>query len=84
MIAPTKDIAPDRALLSVGAQVLQQLGEPTTVSQAWFKVKAYRHELGYKAPISFAWFTLALDMLYALGMLELRDGLIFRRRVDAS
>ncbi|GAB3958030.1 hypothetical protein GCM10029978_001950 [Actinoallomurus acanthiterrae] len=84
MITPTKGIEPDRALLSVGAQVLQQLNEPTSVSQTWFKLKSWRKEAGHQAPISFGWFTLALDILYAMGLVEFRDGLLIRRKVHAS
>ena len=35
MIQPTKGISIDRALLTVGAQILQQLDQPTTVTAAW-------------------------------------------------
>jgi hypothetical protein len=84
MITPTKGIAPDRALLSVGAQVLQQLNEPTSVSQVWFKLKTWRNEQGHQAPIAFGWFTLALDILYAMGLIEFQDGLLNRRAIDAS
>jgi hypothetical protein len=84
VITPTKGIAPDRALLSVGAQILEQLSEPTSVSQTWYKVKAWRIEQGHKAPISFGWFTLALDILFAMGLVELRDGLLVREDAHAS
>lgn len=84
MITPTKGIAPDRALLAVGAQILQQLNEPTSVSQAWYKVRAWRKDHNHTSPISFGWFTLALDVLYALGLIEIRNGLLFVRRADAA
>ncbi|WP_460303054.1 ABC-three component system middle component 6 [Actinocorallia aurea] len=84
MITPTKGIEPDRALLSVGAQILQQLAEPTSVSQVWFKLKSWRLREGYVSPVSFGWFTLALDVLYAMGLIELNDGLLFRRSSRAA
>ena len=37
MILPTKSIAQDLALLTVGAQIIQQLDRPATVNAAWEK-----------------------------------------------
>jgi hypothetical protein len=85
MILPTKGLAPDRALLTVGAQIALQLNQPLTVSQAWARVCAWRRENGHPAPISFGWFVLALDMLFALDRVELNDDLLAltrRNRVD--
>ncbi|NNN36027.1 hypothetical protein HLK59_37825 [Streptomyces sp. S3(2020)] len=80
MLTPTKGIAPDRALLAVGAQILQELDSPLTVSQAWARLKARRTELGHGSPVSFGWFVLALDVLHALGAVEIRDELLMPRR----
>ncbi|MGW3242358.1 ABC-three component system middle component 6 [Streptomyces sp. NPDC001070] len=80
MLTPTKGIAPDRSLLAVGAQILQELDGPLTVSQAWARLKTRRAELGHRSPISFSWFVLALDVLHALGAVELRDELLMPRR----
>ncbi|WP_436791779.1 ABC-three component system middle component 6 [Yinghuangia sp. YIM S10712] len=83
MITPTKGIAPDRALLTVGAQVVKQLDRPRTVSQTWSRLRSWRETEGYHAPISFGWFVLALDVLYTLGVLDLCDDLLVIRRPDA-
>ncbi len=85
MITPTKGITPDRALLSVGAQIVQQLDQPATVSQAWRKLCDWRAGQGYRAPVSFGWFVLALDVLHAVGVVDLRDDLLTVRRLgDAA
>ncbi|QBI56496.1 ABC-three component system middle component 6 [Streptomonospora litoralis] len=86
MITPTKGIAPQRALLTVGAQVLLATeGRPVTVSQAWRRFQEWRAEHKHNAPIPFWWFVLGLDVLYALGVVELRNEiLVFRERSDAS
>jgi len=76
MLTPTKGIAPDRALIAVAAQIALQLDQPLTVSQAWARVCAWRKENGHPAPISFGWFVLALDSLFALKRVELRDDLL--------
>lgn len=82
MLLPTKGIAPDRALLAVGAQIALQLSQPLTVSQAWARVCTWRKENGHPAPISFGWFALALDVLFALGKVEFRDDLLTMTRQD--
>ncbi|MEH0970249.1 ABC-three component system middle component 6 [Micromonospora sp. CPCC 205546] len=84
MITPTKGIAPQRALLAVGAQIINLLDQPMTVSQAWARLRQWRRNNNHLAPVPFWWFVLALDMLYALGLLELRDELLTVRRADAT
>jgi hypothetical protein len=84
MIVPTKGIAPQRSLLAVGAQILQTLDRPMTVSQAWVTFRQWRHANGHHAPVPFGWFVLGLDALYAMGVVDLRDELLVARRVDAA
>ncbi|MFF4847298.1 ABC-three component system middle component 6 [Streptomyces sp. NPDC001194] len=84
MITPTKGISPDRCLLAVGAQILMQLEEPRTVSQAWARLKQWRSENSHFAPVSFEWFVLSLDVLYSLGAVELHQDLLVVRRNDAA
>jgi hypothetical protein len=83
MITPTKAIAPDRALLTVAAQILQQLDEPTSIDQTWRRVRSWRKGNSQPSSVSFTWFVLACDILYSIGVLELRDGLLVRRRAGA-
>ncbi|MFJ5227560.1 ABC-three component system middle component 6 [Streptomyces sp. NPDC088400] len=84
MITPTKGIAPDRSLLAVGAQIVMQLDEPRTVSQAWARFKRWRTEHRHYSPVSFEWFVLALDVLYAMGTVELHQDLLTRVRRDTD
>ena len=79
MITPTKGIAPDRSLLAVGAQIAMQLDSPLTVSQTWSRLREWRVANGHTAPLSFGWFVLALDTLYALGIIDLENALLTRR-----
>ncbi|WP_331768180.1 ABC-three component system middle component 6 [Embleya sp. NBC_00896] len=84
MITPTKGIAPDRCLLAVGAQIILQLDEPRSISQAWSRLKAWRTEHGHHSPVSFAWFVLALDVLYSMGAVDLRRDVLVARSADAQ
>lgn len=70
MILPTKHITQERALLSVGARLLKLLERPKTVSAVWEEVRLF------EPPISYAWFILALDLLYILDAVEFSHGLL--------
>jgi hypothetical protein len=76
MILPTKGLAIDRALLSVGAEVLRRLEGPKTVSRLWEQMSERRSTL--LQTVSYDWFLLTLDMLYLLGALEFKDGRLYR------
>jgi len=76
MILPTKGIGPSKALLSVGAGILRKLGEPKTVSRLWSDLRGASDE---PLNITFDWFVLALDLLYAIGAIGLSGGRIVRR-----
>jgi hypothetical protein len=78
MILPTKGLAPDRALLSVGAELLSRLDRPKTVSRLWEQTRQRKCTLLDSVP--YDWFLLALDLLYLCGAIELVDGTIHRSR----
>ena len=76
MILPTKHIKPDRALLAVGAEMLQSLREPMTVSRLWDEVRTARQDRTVSAPVNYDWYVLALDLLFLLGAVKFEQGLI--------
>ncbi len=81
MILPSKHLPQDRALLTVGGHVLTFLARPKTVSALWEELNRQTGGLGAALPrrITYDWFLLALDLLYALGTIELDNGLVARR-----
>jgi len=81
MILPSKHISQQRALLSVGAKVLQHLQRPKTVSAIWEELTQAGDEkalsnMGYNS------FILALDLLYSINAIELEDGLLSVKNHD--
>ncbi len=76
MILPTKGLAVDRALASVGGDILRRLDRPKTVSRVWEEVSDRQSTL-LKA-VSYDWFLLALDLLYLWAAIEFSDGRIHR------
>jgi hypothetical protein len=80
LILPTKGIPPNKALVTIGAEILRRLDEPRTVSRLWNDYAAMDAE----REVTFDWFVLALDLLYMLGTVEMRNGLIERRTPSAG
>ncbi len=81
MILPTKGIAPDRALITVGADVLRLLAEPKTVSRTW---EEYARASTLDPRITFDWFLLSLDLLFMIGAIHLDRGRLHRTVVEGS
>ncbi len=76
MILPTKRLNPDRALLSVGGEILHVLREPKTVSRIWDEIKKLRGAQPSNAPLTYDWFVLALDLLFTLNAIDIDRGRI--------
>ena len=76
MILPTKHVSTSRSLLGVAASVLRILRVPMTPTRAW--------EIARKTQAVGAYdrFVLALDLLYLMDAIEIRDGQL--RRVVRS
>jgi hypothetical protein len=84
MIAPSKGVAADRALLIVGGEILGLLKEPTSMGQLWARLTQSRSQARGFTPIPFWWFVLALDALYALGRVKLEGNIVVREDFRAS
>ena len=80
MILPSKHLSQDRALLTVGAHILQNLRQPTTVSALWEELPCQPKESKNETMfLSYDNFVLSLDLLFLLGAIELAEGLLRRR-----
>ncbi|WP_405125025.1 ABC-three component system middle component 6 [Ralstonia pseudosolanacearum] len=72
MILPTKHISQNEALIGVGATILTHLDEPITVSSLWERLRL-ESNIG-----TFERFVLASNLLYLIGAIDIKDGLIGR------
>lgn len=72
MILPTKHIPQNEALIGVGATVLAQLTGPITVSALWERLR------GEANVGTFERFVLASNLLFLIGAIDIKDGLIIR------
>ena len=79
MILPSKHLPQDRALLTVGAAILQHLSYPATVSALWEQMPRSVVDQKALSPLRYDGFVLALDLLFLIGAIELREGLLVRR-----
>ncbi|MCX6704594.1 MAG: hypothetical protein NTZ07_04100 [Candidatus Woesebacteria bacterium] len=72
MILPTKHIKLSNSLLNVGAEILKHLEEAQTVTSLWNKARTVSHVKTFER------FTLGLDLLFMLGIVDFKDGLLRR------
>jgi len=72
MILPSKHIKLSNSLLNTGAVLLNNIDGKYTVTLLWDKARLYPEIRTFER------FTLGLDMLYLLGLIEFREGLIVR------
>ena len=81
MILPTKGVPASKALVTVGGDILVLLDESSSsVSSLWLQVSE-RRQASAMTRITYDWFILGLDLLFALGAIELTEtGLLRRRR----
>lgn len=75
MILPTKHVSLDNSLLGAGAILLPMLSEPMTTTGIWDRVKC-APEIG-----TYGRFILTLDFLYAIGAIDMAEGLIIRTKI---
>lgn len=72
MILPSKHLSEGRALITVGAAVLQLLNSPRSASEVWEELRS-AHVGDERNALSFDWFTLALTFLYSIEAIDLRS-----------
>ncbi|WP_445251002.1 MULTISPECIES: ABC-three component system middle component 6 [unclassified Microcoleus] len=74
IILPTKHISTRYSLLGVGATILEHLPYPRTVSSLWSAVSTIPEVATFER------FVLTLDILYAIGAIEMDAGILRRSR----
>lgn len=81
MILPTKHISEERALLTVGAKVLNRLSQPKTVSTLWEEMTRRPLAQRDRTPtLRYDAYLLTLSLLFMIDAIELNNGLLYRRR----
>lgn len=83
MLLPTKGVSAERAIISVGAEVLEQLQSPKSVTALWEQYTAQQHESDASGHVTFDWFALTLASLFAINLVE-STSTGYLRRVSVS
>jgi hypothetical protein len=78
MILPTKRLSSNRALITIGAIILNLLNRPKSISLLWEDFKKIKSTGSNSCYITYDWFILSLDMLYSMGIIKIDSGRISR------
>ena len=78
MILPTKHLSVERSLLTIAIDVLSMTGESKTMSRLWEEFSTSRSRESGRAPVSYEWFILSLDLLFLLDAIDFAGGRVFR------
>ena len=78
MILPTKHVSSDRSLLTIGGMVLKLLDGPRSPSSVWEQIKLSTKIDSRESQVSYEWFVMTLDFLYAIKAVEYERGLLLR------
>jgi len=73
MILPTKHVRLSNSLLGVSAEMLKRINRGTTITSLWNDVRLLPEVRTFER------FTLSLDLLYSMGVVEFEDGLLRRK-----
>jgi hypothetical protein len=76
MILPTKHLSTEKSLLWIGAEILDMLNEPKTVSRLWNDFRLSRNNNQSTPKVTYEWFILALDLLYTTDAIQYSNGRI--------
>jgi hypothetical protein len=79
MLLPTKGVSTDRALMTIGSEILDELRDPLSVSALWERFSVRKRSSLREHRITFDWFTLALAALYAMNLVDTSDDGYVRR-----
>ena len=79
MILPSKHLSQDRAMLTLGARILGHLSQPLTVSALWERMRQSSAPREDWPPPRYDGFVLALDLLFLMDTIELRDGILNKK-----
>ncbi len=78
MVLPKKHLPTDRSLIYIGGEVLGLLDRPSTITGLWKAYQEQREKYDGLSVITYDWFVLAIDLLYMLGVVHIKDGFIRR------
>lgn len=79
LLLPTKGVSPERALLTIGSEILENLRNPMSISALWESFNDSHSRDNGTTRITFDWFSLAVSTLYAIKLIEETDAGYIKR-----
>ena len=79
MLLPTKGVSSERALITIGSEILEDLQGAMSVSALWDKYNSRPVASSRSSCITFDWYSLALATLYTMRLIEVTDNGHVRR-----
>ena len=79
MLLPAKGVSSDRALITIGAEILDELHDPSSVSTLWERFSVRERSASKERRITFDWFALALSTLYTMNLIDTSADRFIRR-----
>lgn len=79
MLLPTKGVSAERALMTIGSELLEILETPRSISSLWEQYKTQQGGSGVLDHVTFDWFSLALSSLFAINLVEWSSSGFLRR-----
>lgn len=70
MLLPSKGVSSERALITIGSELLPLLTDPVSITGLWERFKDLRGRRTSHEKITFDWFALALALLFSMGLIE--------------
>jgi len=74
MILPSKHLAAERALLTLGGEILKALDQPRTISSLWDRMRSGNDVVKRRSVLTYSWFILAIDLLFIVRAVSYEDG----------
>ena len=80
MILPSKNLPQEYALLTIGGRILQHIQEPMTISALRERLRTPEEGTDSRRAFHYDKFVLALDLLFMIGAVSLKDGCLTRSK----
>lgn len=77
MLLPTKHLHPQKSLVSISGRILRYLSKNSTLVELW---ESYQSDASPNERVTFDWFVLALDVLFAFDVVTIKRGVICKRQ----
>jgi hypothetical protein len=84
MILPSKHIPPNRALITLAAEVHELINGKSTISSLWNDFNEVLVKSMRAGEVSYDWFILSVDLLFLLDFIKSENGYIKKKTKNVA